>query len=200
MSHTDPHDLALTLPNTARGRSIHAKITTNPATGAVRYQLTGPHLSGSLSVTAVAWTETHYPDRIRLDLGHETQHGTIVDRPTVYGTEADGYHHLTITEIPDLTRAHLNPHRRDDHRPLSSRAAEYLAAAAKAILTHWAALPHRDALILAAARHYAPRRLAHLQQRTIDPLKAQLADLTAQLHAAEELAAALCALTAPATL
>jgi len=198
--HAATAPLTLTLPTPLP--TITAVHTTDQTTGTTTYQLTGPRLAGSITVSGERWPDgpVPVPERIRLELGTWTALGHLVDRPTVNGVRASGHIDVTPADIPQLAwqavRAHLQ---RVRGGALPDRAGTYLGAAAHAVLTHWAARPDRDALMLASARHCAPRRLEHLTEYTIAPLRRKIADLTDELRVAEHIAAALRALTDPAT-
>jgi hypothetical protein len=195
MTTAVPLQLSLDAPH----GSIQAIDTTNDTDGSTRYQLSGPRLAGSITITGQRWPDTDFPTLATLALGHHPNpDGPVHDRPTVNGIEASGSATINLNTIDQLTPNFLNPYRvryrhGDSHLPSTS--SRYLGAAALAVTRHWSRRPDRDTLTLSTARYYAPRRLEHLQNNTIGPLREKINQATRELDDARRLAAFLQALT-----
>lgn len=193
----------LTLPLTAPFPTISAVETLDFDTGMVRYQMTGPRLTGSITIAAdPAPTLTTPAELIRVELGFEpTPNAFRTDRPLVNGIEVSGTGNITPQLIPDMTYGNLGLRRTTRRRwddAVPDHSAKYLTEAVRALLHRWTTLPQLHDLMHAHARHLAPTRLAHLRTYTIDRLRQRevdlhhkLADLHRELTAAEELAAEL---------
>lgn len=194
MNSADALQLRLDAPHP----TIEAVHTTNDNDGSVRYQLCGPRLIGSITITGQRWPDTDFPVQATIDLGYQPHpDGPVHDRPTVNGIQANGSVTIDLTTLDQLTPSFLRPYRAryhngDNHLPATS--SRYLGAAALAVARHWSSRPDRETLMLATARYYAPRRLHHLQKNTISRLREKVDQTTRELDDALRLAAFLQAL------
>ena len=190
--------VALQLRLDAPHGPVKAVHTTNDNDGSVRYQLFGPRLTGSITITGQRWPDTDFPVQATIDLGYQPHpDGPVHDRPTVNGIQAHGGVTIDLTTLDQLTPSFLRPYRAryrngDSHLPTTS--SRYLGAAALAVARHWSSRPDRETLMLATARYYAPRRLEHLQKNTISQLRGKIDQTTRELDDALRLAAFLQAL------
>lgn len=186
-------DLELPDPYTA----LTAVETIYSSTGSTVYRLDSQRLTGTLTVQPEAWPAGLMPDRVTLTLGSQHDDGPITDLPVVNGIELAG----SCTLRPD--HADQLPYELHPYRPAPGitgrrapeRGSAQLIVTAQALLRRWATHPQRPALLIAAARHYAPQRLDRLQRDRLIPLRTQLDQTATELTEAEILAAQLTALT-----
>ncbi|MFG2042197.1 hypothetical protein [Dactylosporangium sp. NPDC048998] len=163
--------------------------TIDTATGAVRYLVSARRLSGVFVFRPHLDRDVPVPSRVAVEYGDgpDDHHrpGDRVDRPSVHGIDLIGGTVIDPTTTEPLTRHDITVHRATGpltSRPVPDRTAAYVAAVIDALRTHWQAQPGRDALMLAAARRSAHRRLHEVIRDELRPRRAQRDLLHAEIH------------------
>ncbi|MGW1002097.1 hypothetical protein ACWDBD_19710 [Streptomyces sp. NPDC001118] len=160
--------------------------------GHVRYVVRGPHVRGTFVVIPEAlYNGTVLPSTVKVQFGDDADPvGDDLsfwsthrpDEPVVFNVRLHGWTESINPDDPPSSYF-LGPHAhnlRDNgmRRELSSAIRRRAEALVRAVVVHWAALPHRQDLVLAAVRHRAVKLAEHEAGKAAE-LEAEMARVQA---------------------
>ena len=180
--------------------AITATVQINWDTARTLYELTGPRVSGAITLTPSNTPLTHeiIPHAVRVSYGNLltvnnsvrqfTRNTHYPDPTTVNGIAALGYTTAQIATIHDgsfttwtrrTTAAHSTAR-------LPTASEDLLTRVVRAVLRHWLQQPEAPDLRLIIARRAVPARIEQYQQK-INRLRGEIRRLTGQASEAERL-------------